>query len=180
MRGTGHDRRQFMANAGGILAGSLLIPSGMTRATPTDQPGLAFVYEAIVTLEPMVEVGPTPLGTRRRIAITGGTFTGPRIRGKILAGGADWQLQRADNWTVIEADYMMEAEDGTPIHVRNVGLTNSRVPNAKSRYLRTVPHFEAPIGPHAWLNEAIFIGTIGTPPDDAPRPSVSIRVYQVT
>lgn len=175
-----HDRRQFMANAAGVVAGSMLMCSSIARADPTDQPGLAFVYEAIVTLEPTVEVGPTPLGARRRIAITGGTFAGPRIQGKILAGGADWQLQRADNWTVIEADYMMQADDGTRIHVRNVGLTNSRVPDAKSRYLRTVPHFEAPTGPHAWLNEAIFIGTIGTPPNDAPRPSVSIRVYQVT
>lgn len=163
-----------MAGAG------ILIGSGVARAAPSDQPGLTFVYEAIVTLEPTVEVGQTPLGTRRRIAITGGTFAGPRIRGKVLAGGADWQLQRADNWTVIEADYMMQTDDGALIHVRNVGLTNSRVPDAKSRYLRTVPSFEAPNGPHDWLNRAIFVGTIGTPPSDAPEPSVRIRVYQVT
>ena len=75
---------------------------------------------------------------------------------------------------------MMRADDGTLIHVRNVGLTNSRVPGATSRYLRTVPSFEAPIGPHDWLNQAIFIGTIGPPPEDVPKPSVCIRVYRVT
>ncbi|MFC3444499.1 DUF3237 family protein [Sphingobium rhizovicinum] len=42
--------------------------------------------------------------------------------------------------------------------MRNVGLTNSKVPDAPQRYLRTVPIFEAPEGPHAWLNQAIFVG----------------------
>ncbi|MDO7835509.1 DUF3237 domain-containing protein [Sphingobium sp. HBC34] len=170
------DRRGLLA------AGVVLVAwtSGAARAVATDAPGLAFVYEAIVTLEPTVEIGRTPIGTRRRVPITGGHFAGPHIRGKVLGGGADWQLQRADNWTVIEADYMMQADDGALIHVRNAGLTNSRVPDAPQPYLRTVPSFEAPVGPHDWLNQAIFIGTIGAPPPDAPRPAVRIRVYRVT
>jgi hypothetical protein len=168
------DRRMLLA--GGL---ALVAWPGGTRAAE-DTPGLEFVYEAIVTLEPTIEVGRTPLGTRRRVPITGGRFAGPRIRGMVLGGGADWQLQRADDWTVIEADYMMRADDGALIHVRNVGLTNSRVAGAPVRYLRTVPSFEAPDGPHGWLNQAIFIGTIGAPPVDAPKPAVRIRVYRVT
>jgi hypothetical protein len=167
-----------MLLTGGLSLAALSF-TALARAAE-DAPGLEFVYEAVVTLEPTVEVGRTPIGTRRRIPITGGRFAGPRIRGKVLGGGADWQLQRADDWTVIEADYMMQADDGTLIHVRNVGLTNSRVAGAKSRYLRTVPTFEAPEGPHDWLNQAVFIGTIGAPPTDAPQPAVRIRVYRVT
>lgn len=165
-----------------MLAGGVALAAAPVSATlpVNDEPGLEFVYEAIVTLEPTIEVGRTPLGTRRRVPITGGYFAGPRIGGKVLSGGADWQLQRADDWTVIEADYMMQADDGAMIHVRNVGLTNSRVAGAPSRYLRTVPSFEVPEGPHGWLNQAIFIGTIGPPPEDAPKPSVRIRVYRVT
>jgi hypothetical protein len=164
------------------MATPLLLPSLAHAAMSgaADAPGLAFVYEAIVTLEPVMEVGPTPLGTRRRIPITGGHFAGPLIRGTVLAGGADWQLQRSDDWTVIEADYMMRADDGALIRVRNIGLTNSRVVGASDRYLRTVPSFEAPDGPHVWLNQAIFVGTLGPPPDDAPEPSVRIRVYRLT
>lgn len=175
---TDQGRRAVLTAMGGIIAASTW--AGRAGAATPDMPGLDFVYEAIVTLEPTQEIGPTPIGTRRRVPITGGHFAGPRIRGTVVAGGADWQLQRADNWTVIEADYMMHADDGTLIHVCNVGLTNSRVPGATSRYLRTVPSFEAPIGPHDWLNQAIFIGTIGPPPEDAPNPSVCIRVYRVT
>lgn len=168
--------RRSMMFSGGALA--LAWPVAARSAS--DTPGLEFVYEAIVTLEPTIEIGATPLGTRRRIPITGGHFSGPDIRGTILSGGADWQLQRKDDWTVIEADYMMRADDGALIHVRNVGLTNSRVAGAKQRYLRTVPTFEAPDGLHGWLNQAIFVGTLGPPPDDAPTPSVRIRVYRVT
>ncbi|WP_313801725.1 DUF3237 domain-containing protein [Sphingobium sp.] len=170
-------RRDFLAG-GAVLAA--WAGAGNARAAVADEPGLEFVYEAIATLEPTIEVGQTPLGTRRRVPITGGHFAGPRIRGKILAGGADWQLQRSDNWTVIEADYMMQAEDGALIHVRNVGLTNSRVPDAKQRYMRTIPSFEAPEGPHDWLNRAVFVGTLGPPPEAVPRPAVRIRVYRVT
>ena len=171
-----------MVSRRGLIGGGVALLAAPLAAEPPrdDEPGLIFVYEAIVTLEPMVEIGRTPLGMRRRVPITGGSFAGPRIRGTVLSGGADWQLQRADDWTVIEADYMMRAQDGALIHVRNVGLTNSRVSGATSRYLRTVPRFEAPDGPHGWLNQAIFIGTIGRPPADAPKPSVRIRVYQVT
>lgn len=168
--------RRGILLSGGALA--LLLPTAALSAS--DTPGLEFVYEAIVTLEPTLEIGATPLGTRRRIPITGGQFAGPNIRGTVLSGGADWQLQRRDDWTVIEADYMMRTDDGALIHVRNVGLTNSRVAGAAQRYLRTVPTFEAPDGPHAWLNQAIFVGTLGPPPDDAPKPSVRIRVYRVT
>ncbi|NWK99022.1 DUF3237 domain-containing protein [Sphingobium lactosutens] len=172
-------RRVLLAGGGAAL---VLGSRGPARAAGPagDEPGLEFVYEAIVTLAPTVEVGRTPIGTRRRVPITGGSFAGPCIRGKVLGGGADWQLQRSDNWTVIEADYMMEADDGTLIHVRNVGLTNSRVPGATQRYLRTIPSFEAPEGPHSWLNQAMFVGTLGAPTEDMPRPSVRIRVYRVT
>lgn len=139
----------MVSRRGLIGCGVALLAAPLAAEPPRDdEPGLVFVYEAVVTLEPMVEIGRTPLGLRRRVPITGGSFASPRIRGTVLSGGADWQLQRADDWTVIEADYMMRAQDGALIHVRNVGLTNSRIAGATSRYLRTVPRFEAPDGPH--------------------------------
>lgn len=155
------------------------LPSAGVADATTDEPGFEFAFAARVTLKPTVEVGPTPNGFRRRVDISGGTFEGPRIRGIVLPGGADWQLQRADNFTVIEADYMLQADDGARIHIRNIGISNSRVPGASVRYLRTVPSFEAPIGPHAWLNQSIFIGTLAPEPG-RPVPAVLIRIYRVT
>jgi hypothetical protein len=151
-------------------AGAAPLPDGVT-------PSVEFAFSAHVLLEPTREVGRTPYGVRRRIPIIGGTFEGPRIRGRVVPGGADWQLQRADDFTLIEADYMIEAEDGTSIHVRNRGLTNTRVKGATSRYLRTVPEFEAPVGPHDWLNQSLFVGSLqgvsGGPP------SVIVHVFRL-
>ena len=149
-------------------AAQALPPSPAQLPPPDATPRVEFAFSARVLLEPTREVGRTPYGIRRRIPIIGGSFEGPRIRGHILTGGADWQLQRDDDYTVIEADYMIEAADGTQIHVRNRGLTNTRVAGAKTRYLRTVPEFEAPVGPHDWLNQSVFVGSLqglsGGPP----------------
>lgn len=136
---------------------------------------LEFAYEAIVTLAPATPVGKTPYGTRNRIPITGGTFEGPRIRGKVLPGGMDWQLERPDGCLDVYADYMMQAEDGTLIHVINKGLI-SRDPARP--YLRTIPWFEVPEGPHGWLNQSVFTGTIGAPPPGS-GPAVRITVYRI-
>jgi hypothetical protein len=154
-------RRVFFGAMASIMV-PLALP-GEARAAPLPDgvmPGVEFAFSAHVLLEPTKEVGRTPFGIRRRIPIIGGTFEGLRIRGRVLAGGADWQLQRADDYTLIEADYMIETDDGTPIHVRNRGLTNTWVKGATTRYLRTVPEFEAPVGPHEWLNQSIFVGSL--------------------
>jgi hypothetical protein len=168
-------RRAMIAGTGALGTG---LATGAAGAGPAgDVPGLEFAFEEYVTLEPSVEVGPTPYGVRHRIAITGGTFEGPRIKGRVLPGGADWQLQRADDWTVLEADYMIEADDGARIHVRNIGLTNSRVAGAADRYLRTAPVFEAPRGRHEWLNQSLFLGTVIPV---AGGGAVRIRIYRVS
>ena len=42
------------------------------------------------------KLGNTPYGERRIIDIHGGTVEGPKLKGKVLPGGADWQIVRAD------------------------------------------------------------------------------------
>ena len=129
-----------------------------------------FAYEAIVTIEAAVEVGPTPGGTRRYIPITGGSFEGPRIRGTILPGGADWQTSRSDGVTEVDALYSIRTDEGTVIIVRNCGVI------AAGGYMRTAPRFEAPAGPHSWLNQSQFVGSVA----GGPRPgTVIIHVFRV-
>ena len=41
-------------------------------------------------------------------------------------------------------------------------------------YFRTVPVFEAPVGPYAWLNESVFLATAARFPDN-----VRIKVFEV-
>jgi hypothetical protein len=130
-----------------------------------------FTYEALVNIAPAVEVGPSSRGTRRYIPITGGTFHGPRIKGVVLPGGADWQLERPDGVLEINALYSIKADDGAVIIVHNSGIV---VDNGS--YFRTVPQFEAPRGRHDWLNKSVFVGSVA----GAPQPgAVVVRVFRV-
>ena len=172
------DRRSFMtAMALGAVGGAALGAAPAFAQQRRDTPGVEFEFEAHVLLDPGVEIGETSMGGRRRIPIIGGTFEGERIKGKVIPGGMDWQLIRGDGVTEVEADYMIQADDGAMIHVYNHGIIVPGKDGAPP-YIRTSPQFEAPIGPHDWLNKTVFLGTIG---GGGPGPaSVRIGVWRVT
>jgi hypothetical protein len=118
-----------------------------------------FVFEALVECAGALDLGAGPLGARKLIPIVGGTFEGPRIKGKVLPGGGDWQLVRADGVLEVDARYTIQTDDGAMVSVRNQGIV---VTAGTERYVRSAPSFEAPAGSaHDWLNKAIFVGTIG-------------------
>lgn len=130
-----------------------------------------FVYEAHVTIGQLVEVGETAAGIRRYIPITGGRFEGPRLKGTVLPGGADWQTERTDGVIELDALYSMRCDDGTVIIVRNRGVISE-----SGKYLMTAPSFVVPEGPHDWLDDYQYIGTVAgsSEPD-----MVVIRVYRL-
>ena len=69
---------------------------------PMRKPQLGFIYRLECTIaDKEVHVGaPHGAGVVRSIApITGGTFKGPELQGKVLPGGADWA-------TVIEGTHV--------------------------------------------------------------------------
>jgi hypothetical protein len=141
-----------------------------------DTPHLEFVFEESVTLGTSIHPGETPFGERNIVPITGGTFSGPNIRGKVMSGGWDWQLATKTGCHSIQADYMIQADDGAIINVINKGTTCAS-PGANIRLI-TIPTFEAPLGPYAWLNGGAYIGTLELATVDG-KPAVHIRFYQV-
>ena len=138
-------------------------------------PTVEFAFDDRVTLEPAVVLGESALGHRQFIAITGGTVTGPKLEGRVLPGGHDFQLTyAASDCTQLSADYFLKAEDGAVIHVFNEGLVCPGAPRAIFR-----PRLEAPRGPHGWMTQATFVATLeleGTPPKVG---AVRIRFYHV-
>jgi hypothetical protein len=156
-----------------LLGLSLLSPLAVVAAEPA--PTLEFAFEERVTISPAVELGDTALGGRRYIPITGGSVAGPRLNGRVIPGGWDFQLTyKSSDCTQLSADYFLEAEDGTKIHVFNEGLT---CPGAERAIFR--PKLEAPKGKYDWMTRSTFVATLeleGKPPKvDAVR----IRFYQV-
>ena len=129
-----------------------------------------FLCRIEVTLEPVLELGQTPMGRRRIIGITGGQFSGPKFSGRVLAGGADWQVIRADGVAYLDARYTLETSDGVLIYVNNLGYRHGppEVLDCLARgddvdpalyYMRATPWFETAASKYAWLNRTICIAT---------------------
>ena len=140
-------------------------------------PQLEHVCDLAVTIAAPVEVGHTPAGLRRMIPITGGTVTGPRLNGKVLAGGADFQLILGGGTQAhLDARYVIELDDGSRVFVQNTALRvaslensqrimNGQPVNPEEIYFRCQPKMEATTPAWAWLSESQFIGTGRRAPD---------------
>ena len=130
---------------------------------------LAALMQLRVTLEPVRDLGDTPLGRRRIIGITGGSFSG-RLAGRVLPGGADWQIIRSDGTADLDARYTLETSDGALIYVNNRGyrhgpkdvlerLAKGDDVDPALYYMRTTPWFETAAPAYAWLNRIVCVGT---------------------
>lgn len=134
------------------------------------------VYEAIVDVAPPRSLGRGPLGERRIIDIIGGEFEGPRLRGRVLPGGADRQLLLPDGVRRLKVLYEMETDDGSVLTVHNEVRIVERP--GQERYAFSHVKVTAPAGPHAWLSEAVLVGTLH--PLMPARQAVLISVFQLT
>ena len=128
------------------------------------------LLSAEITLAPPQELGDTPQGRRRIIGITGGKFSGQRLSGKVLPGGADWQVIRSDGVAHLDARYTLETDDGALIYVRNEGyrhgpaevirkLAEGIPVDPSLYYMRTSPWFETGDARYAWMNRMVCVGT---------------------
>ncbi|HSA72065.1 MAG TPA: DUF3237 domain-containing protein [Burkholderiales bacterium] len=143
------------------------------------------LFRAEITLAAPQELGETPQGRRRIIAITGGRFAGERLSGRVLAGGADWQVIRPDGVADLDARYTLETSDGALIYVRNRGyrhgspetmrrLAAGEAVDPSLYYMRTTPRFETGDARYAWLNRIVCVAT-GARHTDA----VELEVFEV-
>ena len=152
--------KKFVFLFSALLCGTCLLAQNPADEYPVG-PGLEFVVKLNVDCAGAYTVGETSKGTRTVIPIVGGTFEGPGMKGEVLSGGADYQLNdREHGRTEIEAIYSIRTDDGVYIHIRNCGLiTMGRgADGTPSFYFRTPPKFEAPRdSKYAWLNDAIFV-----------------------
>jgi Protein of unknown function (DUF3237) len=113
----------------------------------------------------------------------GSTVSGPRLNGRLVDySGADWPIVRQDGVVELNAHYMIEADDGARIYIRNQGYVHGALAPDVPAYFRCTPYFRAPIGPHEWLNRTVIVG-VGQRrpklrPDDPPDHSL-FRYYAI-
>jgi len=128
-------------------------------------------------------------GHRRVIPITAGRVlcehSSGAWQGRVLPGGADFQLLVGDRAARLEARYVIETDAGDRIYVENLAL-RSGSPDAITKlargepvdpalvYFRCVPRFETSAPSLAWMMERLFVGTGARRPD-----RVELRVFEL-
>ncbi len=149
-------------------------------------PTIQLLYTSEIEIEAPLQVGHSPYGERRIINITGGNFSGPRLSGRILTGGADWQIILKDGLTQVEARYTLQTDDGALIYVTNWGLRHGpkeviarlgagEYVDPHEYYFRTQPRFETGDPKYAWINKVIAVAA-----GERLADKVIITVYEVT
>jgi len=129
---------------------------------------LSHVFDIRIDFDRRWVFGPLPDGNRQGYtSVKSGVVEGPRLNGIVVPGsGADWALVHTDGTIELNAHYVLEADDGTQIYIRNLGYVRAPRPveecggdpDAARGYFRCTPYFRAPQGRHAWLNRTVIVG----------------------
>jgi hypothetical protein len=128
-----------------------------------------FLMSLDVEVGETVSMGAAPLGERRVVAILGGTFEGPGMRGEVLPG-ADWQIARKDGVIDIDATYALKEQAGGLVRVTSQGyrhgpgevlaaLARGEAVDPARYFFRTIMRFETGAPYLAWLNGTIAVAT---------------------
>ena len=151
--------------------------SPFTEVSGFENPNLEFVFEVELAFTRVHSIPNMPTGAGRgAVYVDSGVVRGPRLNGTVIPNsGGDWALFRPDTVLATDARYMLQAEDGTLILLRNQGFLWGRqadtmdkirdwifnngpeVPEA-DYYLRAHPTFEVEQGPHDWLMRHVIVG----------------------
>ncbi len=156
-------------------------------------PALEHVADLTVFVAAPIEAGQVTglnsRGRRRIIPITGGTLQGPQLQGRVLPGGADFQIVVSDTSADLDARYLIALDvaphAGEHIFVQNRALRRGSAADIArlvrgepvdpaAIYFRCVPTFEVSSPALEWLTQSIFVGTGARYPD-----RVVIRLFRL-
>jgi hypothetical protein len=141
---------------------SAILPAEMTtlRLEPL------FIFQ--IEVKPPSVIGQTPGFDRRIGEISGGSFEGERLRGKILSGGSDWQSLRADGTVTLNVRLVMQCDDGALIAMTYLGMRHGpkevldRIGRGEKvspaeYYMRATPYYETASEKYGWLNRIVSV-----------------------
>jgi hypothetical protein len=140
------------------------------------EPSLTRVYRLEATLGEPLELGDLAQGRRRIVPLTGGTFVGPELNGKLLPGSsADWQTILADGTALGDIRYTLQTDDGNLLYVQSRSVRHGSADvlerlargddvDASEYTFRTSTQIETAAPALDWLNKGVFISVGGRRP----------------
>jgi hypothetical protein len=137
------------------------------------EPRVTLVYRLEAVLGEPLDLGNVSEGHRRIVPLTGGTFTGPELNGKLLPGtSADWQIVLPDGTAIGDIRYTLQTDDGAILYVRSRGVRHGSAEvlarlargddvDASEYTFRAATQIETASHDLDWLNKGVFIGVGG-------------------
>ena len=142
----------------------------MTAITPLDESLQTLRWRSLFTIElDIIAVQKT--GAAEVVGVVGGgLFEGPRVSGRVLAGGSDWQRLMPDGSVRLDCRLVLETTAGNLIAMTYQGvragspevlarLAKGADVGANEYYLRVNPLFTTQSPEHDWLNRVVAVGT---------------------
>mgnify|MGYP002629670381 CR=1 FL=1 len=127
-------------------AGVSVMASAQTAASALES---EYLMELALDVSSQLDTGHT------RIApVTGGTFGGPRLRGTVHNGGADWITQVAGH-SSLDVRITLETDDGALIYMTYKGVIAR---GDSGTYWRVTPVFNTASEKYDWLNHIVCVG----------------------
>ena len=120
-------------------------------------------------LAPPQSFGQTPAGNRKIVTVSGGNVEGERISGRLLPGGGDWALTRADGVLLLDVRLTIETGDGALVYVTYTGMRHGpeavmarlaagEAVDPGDYYFRIQPRFETAHPDYLWMNKILTVG----------------------
>lgn len=132
--------------------------------------------------EDRLTVGGNDWGYLKVIPIKGGYFRGEKLNGRVVPGGADWNMgvgadhEEALCSRTVFAKYLLQTDDGVYIAIENLGY--KYVDPEKNTVIQTRPSFHAPRGKYEWLNYGVYVASLSGSTVDGVR-GVDIKIYKM-
>ena len=138
---------------------------------------LTKVYRLEATFGQALDVGEIAQGRRRIVPLTGGTFTGPELNGKLLPGAsADWQIIMADGTALGDIRYTLQTDRGDLLYVQSRAVRHGSAEvlarlgrgenvDASEYTFRTATQIETAAADLDWLNRGVFVSVAGREPE---------------
>ena len=147
----------------------------MAAASKQHSVPVEYLFTMTAALLPVQAIQDGPQGTRVIIGVTGGTFTGPKLRGTIELPAGEWATARPDGTVKADVRLSLRTDDGALILMTYQGIARPQADGTLA--IRTAPLFETGDARYAWLNTIQAVGYGTASADPAALTSVSYEVY---